>query len=136
MRQERDMGTDATALRNSAKAAVTVSPSEDEIATVAYRLWLERGSPHGSDREDWFRAEAVLRNALVMKGEDLPSRPSVSCFDTRIQWEMLDEFAWAIWQEGHWEVWEREWVSARWVPDLRYSGVGVSSPACSSGKAA
>jgi hypothetical protein len=136
MRQERDMGTDATALQNSAKAAVTASPAENEIATVAYQLWLERGCPHGSDQEDWFRAEAMLKNALVMKGEDLPSRPSVSCCDTRTEWEMLGEFASEIWQEGHWEVWEREWVSALWVSDLRHPGVVVSNPACSSGKAA
>ncbi len=116
MRQERDMGADATDLQNSAKAAV--SPAENEIATVAYQLWLERGCPHGSDQEDWFRAEAML-NALV---------PSISCCDILTQSEILDEFALEIWQEGHWEVWEREWVGARWVPDLR--------PACSSRRAA
>jgi len=136
MRQERNMGADAAALRNSAKAAVTVSQSENEIATVAYRLWLERGRPDGSDQEDWFRAEAMLKNALVMKGEDLPSHPSISSCDTLTQWEMPGECASEIWREGHWEVWEREWVSARWVPDPRRSGVGVSNPASSSRKAA
>ena len=90
MWQTRDMGSDAT----------------DEIAAVAYRLWLERGCPHGSDQEDWFRAEALLETALVVKGE----APS----------EVLDDFAAEIWQEGHWEVWEREWVGARWVLDPRH----------------
>ena len=122
MRQERNMGADAIALQNSAKAAATASPCENQIATVAYQLWLERGCPHGSDQEDWFRAEAMLKNALTMKGGD--------------QSETLDEFVSAIWQEGHWEVWEREWLSARWVPDLRNSRVGVANPACCSGKAA
>ena len=133
MRQERNMGAD-TILQNSTKAAV--SPSENQIAKVAYQLWLERGCPHGSHQEDWFRAEAMLKNALVIKGEDKPSHPLISCCDTLAPSEMLDEFASAIWQEGHWEVWEREWMSARWVPDRRGSGVRVSNPVCSSGKAA
>lgn len=124
MRQETDMGADAIALQDSAKAAVAVNPSENEIATVAFQLWLERGCPDGSDQEDWFRAEAMLKNALI------------SCCDTRTQSERLEEFASEIWQEGHWEVWEREWVSARWVPGPRRSGVRVPDPARSSGKAA
>lgn len=124
MRQERNVGADTIALQNSAKAAV--SPSEDQIAIAAYQLWLERGCPHGSHQEDWSRAEAMLTSALVMKGEDMPRHPLTSCFDTLTPSEMRDEFALAIWQEGHWEVWEREWISARWVPDLRGSGVGVS----------
>ena len=136
MRQERDMGADATALQNSAKAAVAVSPPENQIATVAYQFWLVRGCPHGSDQEDWFRAEAILKNAPVVKGEDLTSQPSISCCDTLTQSEMLDEFVSEIWQEGHWEVWEREWISARWVSEPRPSGVEVSDRRFSSGKAA
>ena len=134
--QERKMGSDATALQNSAKTAATVSPTENEIATVAYQLWLERGCPHGSDQEDWFGAEAMLKDAPVVKGEDLPRRPPISCCDTRTQSDMLDEFVSEGWQKGHWEVWEREWVSARWVLDVRNSGVGVSNRARPSGKAA
>ena len=58
------------------------------------------------DQEDWFRAEELLEIALVQMGETQP--------------EMQDDFAAEIWQEGHWEVWEREWVGARWVPDPRH----------------
>jgi hypothetical protein len=106
MRQERDMEADVTAA---------------STATVAYQLWRERGCPQGSDQEDWFRAEAMLK---------------ISYCETLTQSEMPDEFASEPWQEGHWEVWEREWVSARWVSDLPRSGVGVSNPASSSRKAA
>jgi hypothetical protein len=38
-----------------------VEPSQVEIAGVAYQLWLARGGPHGSDQEDWFRAEEILK---------------------------------------------------------------------------
>ena len=34
---------------------------EPAIAVRAYELWLERGRPHGSDQEDWFRAEIELK---------------------------------------------------------------------------
>jgi monoterpene epsilon-lactone hydrolase len=36
-------------------------PSREEIAQRAYQLWEERGRPHGSDEEDWHRAERELR---------------------------------------------------------------------------
>ena len=51
------------------KTAATVSPTESEIAAVAYQLWVNNGCPVGSDQEDWFRAEAMLKNALVAKCE-------------------------------------------------------------------
>ena len=41
--------------------AHSVVPSQVEIAGVAYQLWLARGGPHGSDQEDWFRAEEILK---------------------------------------------------------------------------
>lgn len=41
------------------KNPVAVDPSE--TAKVAYQLWLDRGCPHGSDQEDWFRAEEILK---------------------------------------------------------------------------
>lgn len=110
-------------LSESVKTAATVRPTENEIATMAYQLWLERGSPIGSDQEDWFQAEEMLKNALVVQCEDRFRSPSITCCDTRNESEMLAEFPW----EGHWEVWEREWIGARWVWDMRDSRVGVSS---------
>ena len=123
-----EMGT----VRESVKTAATVSPTEGEVATIAYQLWLDRGRPIGSDQEDWFRAEVMLKNPVVVTREDPFRSPSVPCLDTRTESGILAEFPW----EGHWEVWEREWVSARWVWDVRDSHVGVSSRAGSSGKAA
>jgi Protein of unknown function (DUF2934) len=140
------MGPDATALKKSPetmssgaatmmperstvskslKTAATVSPTESEIATVAYQLWLDNGCPVGSDQEDWLRAEAMLlKNGLVAKCEDLSRRPSIPRCDTRTESKMLVEFQW----EGHWEAWEREWgVSARWIWDLVHSSVEVSN---------
>jgi hypothetical protein len=99
------MMTDRIALGRSVKIAATVSPTESEIAAVAYRLWVNNGCPAGSDREDWYRAEAMLKDALVAKCEGLSRGASIPRF------EMLAELRF----EGHWEVWEREWASARWT---------------------
>jgi hypothetical protein len=32
----------------------------EEIAQRAYELWLKRGGQHGSDQDDWLRAEREL----------------------------------------------------------------------------
>ncbi len=56
----------------STKSAVSVKPAsttttqccssdKDEIAKVAYKLYLERGGKHGSDVEDWMKAEAIVK---------------------------------------------------------------------------
>jgi len=36
-------------------------PAQEEIAALAYQIWIERGSPHGSHEEDWYHAEQQLR---------------------------------------------------------------------------
>ncbi len=33
----------------------------DEVARVAYDLYEKRGRGHGQDREDWFKAEIIVR---------------------------------------------------------------------------
>ena len=101
------------------KPAATVSPTESEIATVAYQLWLDNGCPVGSHEEDWFRAETMLKNALVAKCEDLSKRPPIPHCDTRAEFEILVEFC----VEGHWEIWESEWGGARWVWGVPRGGV-------------
>jgi len=34
----------------------------ETIEAMAYQLWLQRGCPIGSDQEDWYRAEAELKD--------------------------------------------------------------------------
>jgi len=36
-------------------------PTHEEIARRAYELWLHRGTPNGSQLEDWLSAERELR---------------------------------------------------------------------------
>jgi hypothetical protein len=52
--------TEINAVREP-KTSVTREVSEGEIAKLAHQLWLERGRQHGSDAEDWLRAEQLLR---------------------------------------------------------------------------
>jgi len=39
---------------------LTINPDHDTIGTLAYELWLKRGCPVGSPKEDWFQAERAL----------------------------------------------------------------------------
>ena len=39
-------------------------PPDGEIAALAYHLWTERGCPVGSPDDDWFQAEAELKNKV------------------------------------------------------------------------
>jgi hypothetical protein len=45
-----------------AHALDSATPPTEEVAALAYQLWIGRGSPHGSHEEDWQRAEQELRN--------------------------------------------------------------------------
>ena len=119
------MMPERSTVSESVKTVAIVSPTESEIATLAYHLWQDNGCPVGSDKEDWFRAEAMLKNALVAKCQDLPGRPSVPRDDNRNEFEMLAEFRW----EGHWVVWESEWGGPRWIRNLATPGVEVSNRA-------
>lgn len=38
----------------------SIGPGPEEVAKLAYQFWEERGRPHGSSDEDWFRAEGRL----------------------------------------------------------------------------
>jgi diphthamide synthase subunit DPH2 len=37
------------------------APEHDEIAALAYQLWIGRGCPEGSPDQDWFCAEKILQ---------------------------------------------------------------------------
>lgn len=104
-----------------------LGPTENEIAAVAYQLWIDSSCPIGSDQQHWFQAEAMLRNAGVVKCEDLSRRPSIPRY-TRAESERVAGFTSELW-EGHWEVWEREWACPRWVWDVRDLGLRVSNRA-------
>ena len=107
------------------RTAGIVNPTEKAIAVVAYRLWLDSGCPIGSDQEHWFRAEAILRAVLIAMAEEWSRRSSTPQCDTLADSGIVAEFTW----DGHWEVWEREWGCARWVPDVDDPGVRVSNRA-------
>lgn len=49
---------------NGAAGNVTEMPAvtREQVAMLAHQLWVERGYPHGSDADDWFRAEQMLRS--------------------------------------------------------------------------
>lgn len=36
-------------------------PTEEQIATLAHALWIERGCPEGTPEVDWFQAQEQLR---------------------------------------------------------------------------
>jgi Protein of unknown function (DUF2934) len=39
------------------------------VAELAYKLWVQRGRPHGSPDVDWFAAEQAVYASLVAAGE-------------------------------------------------------------------
>ena len=98
----------------SVKTSTTLSPTESEIATLAYQLWQDSGCPVGSHQEDWFLAKAMLRNALVAKCKDLSGNPLVPGGVARTEPEMPAEFQW----KGCWVVWESEWSGAHWAYEI------------------
>jgi phosphoribosylanthranilate isomerase len=48
---------------NGAEAAIAVkvTPSHEQIAALAHRLYVERGWLHGFHEQDWLRAEELLK---------------------------------------------------------------------------
>ena len=71
------MRPERTALGECVKTAVTVSLTESEIAAVAYQLWVDNGCTAGSDQEDWYRAEAMLK---VQQSPSAILAPSLKCW--------------------------------------------------------
>ena len=43
------------------------------VARLAYKLWVERGSPLGSPEVDWFAAEKAVYASLAASGMITPS---------------------------------------------------------------
>lgn len=122
------MARENSTVNEAVKPAGAVHPTENEIATVAYLLWLDSGCPIGWEQEHWFQAEAMLRKALAGECEQLSRGQSIPRCDTYTDSAMVAESTSERW-DGHWEVWEREWGCARWVWDLCDSAVRVSNRA-------
>jgi hypothetical protein len=40
-------------------------PTHEAVARRAYELYLQRGSEHGHDWQDWFQAERELQNGAA-----------------------------------------------------------------------
>jgi hypothetical protein len=49
-----------TAVAEPAAHPTGAPVEEQDVASLAYRRWLERGCPEGSPQEDWFEAEREL----------------------------------------------------------------------------
>ena len=53
-----------------ADVETAVTTGSNEIAVLAYKLWMDRGCPVGSPEEDWFRAERELSAMLEPSATD------------------------------------------------------------------
>ena len=40
--------------------------SDEVVAKLAYKLWLQRGSPEGSPEDDWYKAEQLLQSGTAV----------------------------------------------------------------------
>lgn len=49
-----------------------MSAEQEKIKDVAYRLWLDAGSPDGRDQEFWFAAEAQVKVPAKPKAAPKP----------------------------------------------------------------
>jgi len=45
----------------SKKTAKKSAPTYEEISALAHHYWQQRGGHHGSDAQDWLRAEKELK---------------------------------------------------------------------------
>ncbi len=51
-----------------------IAPTQKQIASRAYQIFLERGCQHGHDRDDWLQAEYELMHLPVHKLAEIPPR--------------------------------------------------------------
>jgi Protein of unknown function (DUF2934) len=62
-------GAQAPSVEKSEEASVSHGPTQDQIRLRAYQIYLERGSHHGQELDDWLRAERELQKvALFTQG--------------------------------------------------------------------
>ena len=48
------------------KTAPSVAPTPEEIRERAHKIFMARGGTHGSDLDDWLRAEQELKQERVI----------------------------------------------------------------------
>ena len=53
----------STSETNETGEALTLQPTEEEIAVRAYHIYLERGGAEGEPLDDWLQAERELTEA-------------------------------------------------------------------------
>lgn len=111
------MALASSTARESAQPARPERPTENQIAALAYQLWVAKGCPLGTNREDWLLAEALLNAAFAAIRQELSTGAGTAERDSWVEEAAAVEFEW----DGHWEVWEREWGGARWVRDPRHA---------------
>jgi hypothetical protein len=63
------MSSPALARPDAAPEATSISPTEEDIAVLAYSLWQQRGCPEGSADSDWLRAETILFGEPIAQEE-------------------------------------------------------------------
>ena len=56
------VGQTKNAATRPANTAKKVLGATAEIEQLAYQFFIDRGSVHGFDQEDWARAEAIVKN--------------------------------------------------------------------------
>jgi hypothetical protein len=52
-------------------SAADADPESEETARLAYQGWQQRGSPIGTPKEDWFRAEEELKHVRKWEFEEV-----------------------------------------------------------------
>ena len=67
-----DTSTEPT--NEAARTDASEPVDQQEIAVLAYQLWLKRVCPIGSPENDWFRAERQLQARLKRKKTNNKSR--------------------------------------------------------------
>ena len=61
----RVMPTPPTPPQPTATRTTTPMPRYEQIARRAYQRWVDRGRPHGTDKQDWFEAETELKREMM-----------------------------------------------------------------------
>jgi hypothetical protein len=59
-KKAKDMDKLTAAAKESAAGEAAID--HDSIARLAHQLWLARGCPVGSDLDDWYLAESMLKD--------------------------------------------------------------------------